>query len=66
MFNKKTQNFEGMTKEQLKERLHILDYEIASTRNKRQLKMYYKEIESIKKQLRKLREADKNSERRYR
>ena len=64
-FSKDKDNFEGMTKEQLKERLHIIDYEIASLRSKRELKKYYKEIELINKQLRKLREAEKIAGRRF-
>lgn len=55
MFNRNNK-FEGMTKEQLKERLYIIDYEIASSRSKRELKKLYKEIELINKQLIKLKE----------
>ena len=58
MFSREKNQFEGMTKSELKERLHIIDYEIASTKNKRQLKKFYKEIESINKQLRKIREEE--------
>lgn len=58
MFSREKSQFEGMTKSELKERLHIIDYEIASTKNKRQLKKFYKEIESINKQLRKIREEE--------
>ena len=58
MFGREKNQFEGMTKSELKERLHMIDYEIASTKNKRQLKKFYKEIESINKQLRKIREEE--------
>ena len=58
MFGREKNQFEGMTKSELKERLHIIDYEIASTKNKRQLKKFYKEIELINKQLRKIREEE--------
>ena len=58
MFSREKNQFEGMTKSELKERLHIIDYEIASTKNKRQLKKFYKEIELINKQLRKIREEE--------
>ena len=58
MFSREKNQFEGMTKSELKERLHIIDYEIASTKNKRQLKKFYKEIESINKQLRKIKEEE--------
>ena len=58
MFGREKNQFEGMTKSELKERLRIIDYEIASTKNKRQLKKFYKEIESINKQLRKIREEE--------
>lgn len=58
MFGREKNQFEGMTKSELKERLHMIDYEIASTKNKRQLKKFYKEIESINKQLRKIKEEE--------
>ena len=47
MFSKKVNEYEGMTKEELKERLQIIDYEIASTRNKSKLKKFSKEAEMI-------------------
>lgn len=58
MFNKDDNKFEGMTKEQLKEKLHILDYEIASSRNKKELKKLYKELELINKQIRKIKREE--------
>ena len=58
MFNKENNKYEGMTKKQLKERLQILDYEIASSMSKKELKKYYKEIELINKQLRKIKEKE--------
>lgn len=58
MFGREKNQFEWMTKSELKERLHMIDYEIASTKNKRQLKKFYKEIESINKQLRKIKEEE--------
>jgi len=66
MFSREKNQFEGMTKSELKERLHIIDYEIASTKNKRQLKKFYKEIESINKQLIKIREEEHNQMKRGR
>ncbi len=66
MFGREKNQFEGMTKSELKERLHMIDYEIASTKNKRQLKKFYKEIESINKQLRKIREEEHNQMKRGR
>ena len=66
MFVREKNQFEGMTKSELKERLHMIDYEIASTKNKRQLKKFYKEIESINKQLRKIREEEHNQMKRGR
>lgn len=66
MFSREKNQFEGMTKSELKERLHIIDYEIASTKNKRQLKKFYKEIELINKQLRKIREEEHNQMKRGR
>ena len=66
MFSREKNQFEGMTKSELKERLHIIDYEIASTKNKRQLKKFYKEIESINKQLRKIKEEEHNQMKRGR
>ena len=62
---KKNNKFEGMTKEELKERLHIIDYEIASSKSKRELRKFYKEIESINKQLTKLKEKEKITGRRF-
>ena len=64
-FNKDKDKFEGMTKAQLKERLHILDYEIASSRSKRDLKKLYKEVELINKQIRKLKEQENIAGRRF-
>lgn len=58
-FSREKENFEGMTKKQLKERLQVLDYEVATIRNKKELKKFYKEIELINKQLRKLKEEEK-------
>ena len=66
MFGREKNQFEGMTKSELKERLHMIDYEIASTKNKRQLKKFYIEIESINKQLRKIREEEHNQMKRGR
>ena len=66
MFGREKNQFEGMTKSELKERLHMIDYEIASTKNKRQLKKFYKEIESINKQLRKIKEEEHNQMKRGR
>lgn len=66
MFGREKNQFEGMTKSELKERLRIIDYEIASTKNKRQLKKFYKEIESINKQLRKIKEEEHNQMKRGR
>jgi len=66
MFSREKNQFEGMTKSELKERLHIIDYEIASTKNKRQLKKFYKEIESINKQLIKIKEEEHNQMKRGR
>lgn len=66
MFSREKNQFEGMTKSELKERLRIIDYEIASTKSKRQLKKFYKEIESINKQLRKIREEEHNQMKRGR
>lgn len=66
MFGREKNQFEGMTKSELKERLHMIDYEIASTESKRQLKKFYKEIESINKQLRKIKEEEHNQMKRGR
>lgn len=60
MFSKKVNEYEGMTKEELKERLQIIDYEIASTRNKSKLKKISKEAEMISKELRKIRKTEQS------
>lgn len=60
MFSKKVNEYEGMTKEELKERLQIIDYEIASTRNKSKLKKFSKEAEMISKELRKIRKTEQS------
>ena len=60
MFIKKVNEYEGMTKEELKERLQIIDYEIASTRNKSKLKKFSKEAEMISKELRKIRKTEQS------
>ncbi len=60
MFSKKVNEYEGMTKEELKERLRIIDYEIASTRNKSKLKKFSKEAEMISKELRKIRKTERS------
>ena len=60
MFIKKVNEYEGMTKEELKERLQIIDYEIASTRNKSKLKKFSKDAEMISKELRKIRKTEQS------
>lgn len=65
MFFKKEFNFTGKTKEELKERLQVLNYEIATINDKRQLKNFYKEIKEIQKELRKIKERENISGRRF-
>lgn len=54
-------NYADKSKEELKERLHILDYEVATTKDKRQLKKFSKEAHEISKELKRRREMDNNS-----
>ena len=58
MFNRRKSEYENMTKAQLKERLQVIPYEIASLKSKREIKKYYKEAELIRKQLGKIKQEE--------
>lgn len=59
MFIKKY-DYSDKTKEELKEALKIIEYEIASTNDKRKLKQFYKKLEAINKELRRIKKEEYN------
>ena len=58
LFRKKSE-YALKSKKELKERLQILDYEVASVKDKKKLRSFYKEIKEIKKELVRIREEEK-------
>ena len=58
MFFNRESEYAGKSKDELKQRLQIINYEIATTNNKRQLKAFYKEIREIQRELRKIKEEE--------
>ena len=61
MFFKKESVYAGKSKQELKERLQVLNYEVATIKDKKQLKKFYKEIEEIQKELIRIRKEEKES-----
>ena len=60
MFGEKESEYKDKSKEELKQRLHVLNYEIATTNDRKQLRAFSKEIHDISKELKRRRKMEDN------